>query len=44
MPVKRVGGGYRWGVKGKVYKGKAAAQRQGRAVYAAKRRRPKKPR
>ena len=34
MPVKRVRGGYRWGQSGKVYKTKAAAERQGRAAYA----------
>lgn len=37
MPVKKVGSGYRWGSKGKVYKGKGAkakAARQGRAAYA----------
>jgi len=37
MPVKRVSGGYRWGSRGKVYKGKGArakAARQGRAAYA----------
>jgi len=37
MPVKRVKGGFRWGSKGKLYKGKGAkakAARQGRAAYA----------
>jgi hypothetical protein len=37
MPVKKVGGGYRWGTHGKLYKGKGAkakAARQGRAAYA----------
>jgi hypothetical protein len=34
MPVKRVKGGYRWGRHGKVYKTRAAAERQGRAAYA----------
>lgn len=35
MPVRKVSGGYRWGSKGKVYKSKAAAARQGRAAYAS---------
>ena len=32
MPVKKVKGGYRWGSSGKVYKTRAAAERQGKAV------------
>ena len=28
MPVRKVKGGYRWGKSGKVYKTKAAAERQ----------------
>lgn len=39
MPVRKVKGGYRWGRKGKVYKSKAKALRQGRAIHASKRRR-----
>ena len=35
MPVHKVKGGYRWGTKGKVYKKKADAERQGRAAYAS---------
>lgn len=35
MPVKKVKGGWRWGSKGKVYKRKADAVKQGRAAYAA---------
>ena len=35
MPVQKVGSGYRWGSKGKVYKTRAAAERQGRAAYAS---------
>lgn len=35
MPVKKVKGGYRWGNSGKVYKTKAAAEKQGRAIYAS---------
>jgi hypothetical protein len=34
VPVRKVAGGYKWGSKGKVYKSKAAAERQGRAAYA----------
>lgn len=35
MPVKKVKGGYRYGTKGKVYKSKAKAQAQGRAIRAS---------
>ena len=35
MPVMKVKGGYRWGSKGKVYKTKAEATKQGSAVYAS---------
>ena len=35
MPVKKVKGGYRWGSTGKVYKTKAAAKKQGKAIYAS---------
>jgi hypothetical protein len=35
VPVKKVKGGYRWGTSGKVYKTKAAAEKQGRAIYAS---------
>ena len=35
MPVRKVKGGYRWGKSGKVYKTKAAAQHQARAIYAS---------
>jgi hypothetical protein len=34
MPVTKVSGGYRWGSKGKVFKRKADAERQGRAIRA----------
>lgn len=34
MPVHKVAGGYKWGSSGKVYKTKAAAERQARAIYA----------
>lgn len=33
MPVRKVAGGYQWGKTGKVYKTKAAAERQGKAAY-----------
>ncbi len=39
MPVRKVRGGYRWGSRGKVYKTRAEAARQGRAVKAAQSRR-----
>lgn len=45
MPVRKAKGGYRWGRKGKVYKGKGAkakAARQGRAIRASQRRRGRK--
>ena len=36
MPVhKTSSGGYQWGTTGKVYKTKAEAERQGRAIYAS---------
>lgn len=35
MPVRKVKGGYRWGKRGKVYKSKKKAARQGRAAYAS---------
>lgn len=35
MPIHRTkSGGYQWGKTGKVYKSKAKAERQGRAIYA----------
>jgi hypothetical protein len=37
-PVKRIKGGYRWGSKGKIYRGKGAkarAAKQGRAIKAS---------
>lgn len=42
MPVRKVKGGYRYGTKGKVYKTKAKAARQGRAIKANQARRKKK--
>jgi len=35
MPVYKVKGGYRWGKTGKVYKTRAEAEKQGRAVRAS---------
>jgi hypothetical protein len=35
MPVRKVQGGYKWGSTGKVYKTKAEAERQGRAIHAS---------
>jgi hypothetical protein len=43
-PVRKSGGGYKWGSSGKVYRGKGAkakAARQGRAVKASQARRKK---
>lgn len=40
MPVRKVKGGYRYGRKGKLYRGKGAkakAAKQGRAIQANKR-------
>lgn len=39
MPVRKVGGGYRYGTSGKLYRGKGArakAARQGRAIAISK--------
>ena len=35
MPVMKVKGGYRWGQSGKVYKTKAEAEKQAKAIYAS---------
>ena len=35
MPVMKVEGGYRFGKTGKVYKTKAAAEKQAKAIYAS---------
>ena len=35
MPTHKVPGGYKYGKKGKVYKTKAAADKQGRAIRAS---------
>lgn len=45
MPVRHVKGGYKFGTKGKLYKGKGAkakASKQGRAVKASQARRGKR--
>jgi hypothetical protein len=42
MPVRKVKGGYKYGTKGKVYKSKAKAQAQGRAIRASQSRKGKK--
>ena len=36
MPVHKVKGGYKYGSKGKVYKSRAKAVKQGRAIHASK--------
>jgi len=41
MPVHKVKGGWKYGSKGKVYKKKSDAERQGRAVNANKKKRRK---
>lgn len=35
MPIKKTGGGYKWGSSGKVYKRRADAEKQAAAAYAA---------
>ena len=37
MPVVKTATGYKWGSMGKVYKTRAEAERQGRAIEMAKR-------
>lgn len=41
MPVRKVKGGFQYGSSGKVYKTKAAAEKQGRAIKASQQRRKK---
>ena len=43
MPVRKVKGGYQYGSKGKVYKSREKAVKQGQAIQASQRRRGKKP-
>ena len=35
MPVRKVKGGYRWGTRGKIYKTREEAERQGRAIQVS---------
>lgn len=42
MPVRKVKGGYKYGSTGKVYKSRAKAVKQGRAIKASQNRRKKK--
>jgi hypothetical protein len=42
MPVRKVKGGYKYGTKGKVYKKKSDAERQGRAIRASQKGKKKK--
>ena len=42
MPVRKVKGGYQYGSTGKVYKNKADAEKQGRAIRISQRKRKKK--
>ena len=42
MPIRKVKGGYKFGTKGKVYKKKSDAARQGRAIKASQARAKKK--
>ena len=42
MPVRKVKGGFRYGKRGKVYKTREKAERQGRAIKAAQAIRRKK--
>ena len=39
MPVHKVKGGYKWGKKGKVYKSRSKALKQGRAIAISKKKR-----
>jgi len=41
MPVRKVKGGWQWGSRGKIYRTKAKAEAQGRAIKAAQNRRRK---
>lgn len=42
MPVRKVSGGYKYGTKGKVYKFREDAEKQGKAIRAAQKRRGSK--
>ena len=41
MPVHKVKGGYKWGSKGKVYRRKGDAVKQGKAIQASRKKRKK---
>lgn len=43
MPVRKVKGGYQYGKKGKVYKVKKDAIKQGQAIAISQKKRGKKP-
>jgi len=43
MPVKKVKGGYQYGSKGKVYKKRSDAVKQGQAIAISQKKRGKKP-
>ena len=42
MPVKKVKGGYKYGSKGKTYKSRGKAVKQGAAIHASQNRRKKR--
>lgn len=42
MPVRKVKGGHRYGTKGKVYKTRKQAERQGRAIRVSQNRRKRR--
>ena len=44
MPVRKVKGGYKFGTKGKVFKSRAQAVKQGQAIKASQAQRKKKTR
>lgn len=35
MPIHKVKGGWKWGKSGKVYKTRAGAEKQAKAIYAS---------
>ena len=41
MPVRKVKGGYRWGTTGKIYRTRSSAERQGRAIEMAMKKKKK---
>jgi len=42
MPVRKVNSGYRWSTTGRIYRTRAAAERQGRAIQMAMKKKKKK--